>query len=268
MVANPSQSFITQETGARGVAWGADITMFALPVNLGGGRFVPIALTRLKYWDDPTRWPATINEATGWSSSGRSLDFVNVSLSFNSIIDMYSKSDLTSNFDNFVNAIKQSGSSRKTVFIWGAGNVHGASCVKSDLPASHQNLCHNGKLKAVSPSVISGLPARFPELRENLIAVVAVKSNGDIASFSNRCGIARESCIAAPGIGIRIATFGPSGGQTGRRRSSTGSGTSYAAPMVTGGLAVMKHFFSESTLECRSGQATLCHCEQIWKVRR
>ena len=243
MVANPSQSFITQTTGARGVAWGADITMFAIPASSGGGNFVPISLTRLNFWDDPTRWPAVINAATGWTSGGRSLDFVNVSLGFSSIIDMYSKSDLASNLGNLVNALKQSGSSRKTVFIWAAGNAHGAPCNENDFPTGHQDLCDNGQVNAVSPGVLAGLPARFPELRANLIAVVAVDSNGDITSFSNRCGIARDSCIAAPGEQIRTAFFGPFGGQDARRGSYTTRGTSYAAPMVTGGLAVMKHFF-------------------------
>ena len=98
MVANPDQSFITQTRGARGVAWGADITMFAIPVGTGGGNFVPVSLSVLKYQDDPNRFPAIINAAVGWSNSGRSLDFVNASIGYSSIIDMYSKSDLTSNF--------------------------------------------------------------------------------------------------------------------------------------------------------------------------
>ena len=115
MAANPSQDFIDQTEGARGVAWGADITMFAIPLGSGGGPFVPISLSGLKYWDHPTRFPAIINEATRWSKSGRSLDFVNASLGFRSIVDMYSTSDLVSNLNNLVNAIKQSSSSSKTV---------------------------------------------------------------------------------------------------------------------------------------------------------
>ena len=244
MVANPSEHFVTTTIGSRGVAWGADITMFAIPVGSGGGNFVPVALTSLKYWDEPTRFPSVFKAAAGWSSNGRSLDFVNVSLGFRSIVDMYSKSDLTSNLGNHVDAFKQSGSSSKTVFIWAAGNAHGNPCDENDFPASHRkNLCVNGKVNAVSPGVIAGLPVRFPELRANHIAVVSVDQKKEISFFSNRCGIAWESCIAAPGEHIRTAFFGPLGGKIGERGSHTVHGTSLAAPMVTGGLALMKHFF-------------------------
>ena len=94
----------------------------------------------------------------------------------------------------------------------------------------------------MSPVVMAGLPARFPELRENLIAVVSVDGDENIAIDSNRCGIAADWCIAAPGDGIRAAYFGPFQGRI-IRSSTIVHGTSYAAPMVTGGLAVMKHFF-------------------------
>ncbi len=243
MVGNPSQRFIIQTIGARGVAWGADIAMFAIPIGSGGGTFVPVSLSSLKYEDDPTRFPALINEAIGWSSGERTLDFVNASFGFRSIIDMYSESELASNLGNLINALKQSGSSSKTVFVWAAGNANGDTCDETDFPASHRNLCDNGQVDAVSPGVLAGLPARFPELRENLIAVVAINMDGDIASFSNRCGIAWESCIAAPGIGIRAAYFGPYEERIAQRGSYDATGTSYAAPMVTGGLGVMQHFF-------------------------
>ena len=244
MVANPSLNFISQTTGALGVAWGADITMFAVPTGSGGGNFIPISLPSLKQQDHlQTGFPKLLNEATGWSNAGRTLDFVNVSLGFRSIIDMYTKSELTTNFGNFVNALKQTGSSRKTVFVWSAGNAHGKTCNANDFPTGHKGLCKNSKVNAVSPGVMAGLAARFPELRDTLIAVVAVDKSGSIASFSNRCGIARDSCIAAPGVDIRTVFFGPFGGQNARRGSYDADGTSFSAPMVTGGLAVMKHYF-------------------------
>ena len=247
MVANPQDGFITRTTGARGVAWGADITMFAIPLGSGGGNLVPISLAGLNYQDHPTRFPALINAATGWSNGERTLDFVNASFGFRSIADMYSKSDLDSNLGNLINALKQNGSSSKTVFIWAAGNSHGDSCDKDDFPVGHKYLCVNGKVNAVSPSVVAGLPVRFPELRANNIAVVAIDQDGSIAEFSNRCGIAWESCIAAPGFSIRSAYFGPhpDTGRNGVRGSYNAFGTSYAAPMVTGGLGVMQHFFRD-----------------------
>ena len=65
-----------------------------------------------------------------------------------------------------------------------------------------------------------------------------------IADFSNRCGIAADFCITAPGDDVRFAYFGPSGGAAVRAFAS-GSGTSFAAPMVAGGLAIMKQLFRD-----------------------
>ena len=84
-----------------------------------------------------------------------------------------------------------------------------------------------------------GLPARVAELRGHLIAVVAVAPDGDgdyeIAPFSNRCGIAREWCLAAPRAAVRVAYFGPDpdDGSPGAQGAATSDGTSFAAPMVT-----------------------------------
>ena len=84
-----------------------------------------------------------------------------------------------------------------------------------------------------------------------MIAVVAVAPDTDgdgdyeIAPFSNRCGIAAQWCIAAPGVDVRLAYYGPDpdDASPGARGAFTSSGTSFAAPMVTGGLVVMKHQF-------------------------
>ena len=233
------------QQGARGVAWGADITMFAIPVGSRPNpkRFTPVSLSYLSQWNQLTNWPKVVNDAVTWSNNGRSLDFVNVSLGFHGMIDLYSEADLTANFNNVINAIKQSGSNNKTVFVWSAGNGHGQPCDPSEFPNSHRHLCTNGRVNAVSPNVQAGLPARFPELKANLIAVVAVDGSGNIASFSNRCGIAMDSCIAAPGTNINVAYFGPDIEQNPVRGTTTGNGTSFAAPLVTGGLGIMKHYF-------------------------
>ena len=65
---------------------------------------------------------------------------------------------------------------------------------------------------------------------------------GEIAPFSSRCGIAADWCIAAPGSDILIAYFGPYRGRA-IRDYGRSSGTSFAAPMVSGGLALMKQMF-------------------------
>ena len=91
-----------------------------------------------------------------------------------------------------------------------------------------------GNYSESHPSGIAYLPVHFPELRGHVIAAVAVDRNGIIADYSNRCGNARDFCIAAPGE-HRIPRDG--GGFT------LVSGTSFAVPAVAGALAILKQAF-------------------------
>ena len=142
------------------------------------------------------------------------------------------------------------GSSDKTVFVWSAGNAHGDPCYRADFAGS-PNLCVNETVNARSVEILPGLTARIPELRGHSIAVVAVApdSDGDgdheITEFSNRCGIAKDWCIAAPGEDVTVAYFGPDESTPGARRAASANGTSFAAPMVTGALVVMKDQFRD-----------------------
>ena len=63
------------------------------------------------------------------------------------------------------------------------------------------------------------------------LVVVATDSNNQIASWSNRCGMAMQSCIAAPGANVVSTTIG--GGLV------TVSGTSFSAPAVSGAIAML-----------------------------
>ena len=81
------------------------------------------------------------------------------------------------------------------------------------------------------------------------ITVVATDIYMNISDFSNRCGVAKDFCIAAPGkdlyLPYRIPFFEddydfPS------MTYDTISGTSFAAPIVSGGLAVMKYMFRDN----------------------
>ncbi len=247
MVGRPSNDFAKQTNAPRGVAWGADIAMFAIPLGRAGpGNYVPIPLTSLDSRD--SAWASMIAEVTDWSSGTRSIDFANMSFVFNGIIEQYSEAQLRANFDAAIAALAQSGPSRKTVFVFAAGNGRGRRCDPNDF-TSHPDLCVevNGvnRVNARSVSITPGLPARISELRGHMIAVVAVGRDGSIAPWSNRCGIAEDWCVAAPGVGVRAAYFGPDRDDMspGARDASTESGTSFAAPMVTGGLAVMKSYF-------------------------
>ena len=240
---------------AHGVAWGADIAMFALPAGSGGGNYVPISLADLAASDDA--WASLIDYVVGWSSAA--LDFVNVSVGFPGIIEQYTTQQLRDNYGDAIAAYAQSSGSEKTVFVIAAGNAHGDPCVPADF-VGNADLCESYldsnnetkyRVNAKSVDIDAGLPAHIAELRGHMIAVVAVAPDTDddgdyeIASFSNRCGIAARWCIAAPGVNIRLVYFGPHNGVNGQRRNGTSSGTSYSAPMVVGALVVMKHHFRD-----------------------
>ena len=233
---------------AHGVAWGADIAMLAIPTGSGGGTYVPIHLSGQTSADD--RWASRLNHMIDWSIGGRMLDFVNVSVGYHGIIDQYSEQEVRDSFGASIAAVEQAGIVDKTVFVWAAGNAHGDHCHAADF-ANNPDLCVNGTINAKSVEFMPGWPARVAELRGHLVAVVAVApdSDGDgtyeIADFSNRCGIAKDWCIAAPGEDVRVAYFGPYEGIPGARRNGNGRGTSYAAPMVTGALVVMKDYFRD-----------------------
>ena len=139
-------------------------------------------------------------------------------------------------YPHFYAAANKGDSDDKVILVWAAGNAHGTPC---ESPVVE---CVDGAVDAISPALLAGLQARLPELRENSVGVVAIGEDGEIADFSNRCGIAAEHCLAAPGGDVRLAYFGPFEDGPGRGLAIAG-GTSFAAPMVTGGLALMKHYF-------------------------
>ena len=233
---------------AHGVAWGADIAMFAVPTSPGGGVYHPISSTGKIGADE--RWASRIDHLINWSSGGRTLDFVNVSVGHHGIINQYSEQDLRTIFGRKIAALAQAGTTDKTVFVWSAGNAHGDECDAAEFP-NDPDLCVGGIVNAKSVEVQPGLPARIAELRGHLMAVVAVAPDDDgdgvyeIADFSNRCGIAKDWCIAAPGEDVRVGYFGPYEGAPGVRRNGDADGTSFAAPMVTGALVVMKDYFRD-----------------------
>jgi len=225
-----------------GVAWGSTLRVTAIPLGTAGSIYTPVSLSDLR--NGNSYWPTIFsNEITN------NVDFLNLSFGASGTIEAYSEQDIRSNFNNAISTIAQAGSSRKTIFVWAAGNAANDSSCNAN---GRTNACRDNKPNADSPEIYAGMMARIQELQGHSIAVVSVDSSGTISNFSNRCGIAAKWCIAAPGEGIKIVYFGAAEdpnnpGQVSathvRRGIATSRGTSFAAPFVTGGLALMKDVF-------------------------
>jgi subtilase-type serine protease len=99
-----------------------------------------------------------------------------------------------------------------------------------------------GNSSLAQVSYQAGLPYRISGLQAGWLAVVAVDSSGVITAYSNRCGVSAAWCLAAPGGGDSQAADGiystyNNGGYTRL------SGTSMAAPLVSGAIAGLKSMF-------------------------
>ncbi len=232
-----------RERGFYGVAWGADLKMFAIPLRdppPPGTPYRPIPLSALRSKDaaDAMRFRHVL---------GQGMDVLNLSIGALALIENYAAQDIRSNYGQTITALAQTDDQDKTILVWAAGNWHGFACTPgtdncdgSDRIDREGNPA--GSLNASSPDLLAGMVTRIPELQGHSIAVAAVDRNGEIASFSNRCGIAAEWCMAAPGVDVSVAYFGPHQGRPARGFWSV-PGTSFAAPMVSGSLAVMKQLF-------------------------
>lgn len=126
--------------------------------------------------------------------------------------DLRSRNQLSNLTDaNFVNQLSAA-AARDAIFVWAAGN-------DSDKQSS----------------ALSAIPVVMPEMRGHFINVVAWDSaTGTLAEYSNACGITANWCITAPGSNI----------DTG---ASIANGTSFATPIVSAAVAVIREAFPYMT---------------------
>ena len=93
------------------------------------------------------------------------------------------------------------------------------------------NVWAAGNESRIDPGFYAALPTVVTGLDSTWITVVGTDQTGKLASWSNACGVAKAYCMAAPGDRI-ISTYGTNSW-------GSGSGTSFAAPMVSGAAALM-----------------------------
>jgi hypothetical protein len=100
-------------------------------------------------------------------------------------------------------------------------------------------------------SWLSGLPAIFTELDEAWISVVNIDRTGSAGNYTHTrksapCGAAAKFCLGADGTNITVAatTLGGTSSYV-----SFGTGTSFAAPMISGAVALISDHFPNHTPE-------------------
>ncbi|MDC1484851.1 S8 family serine peptidase [Gammaproteobacteria bacterium] len=174
------------------------------------------------------------------------VDIVNNSYGYSGNIIDYTEAQVRNAFPKTIAEMSQIGTpdSQKTIYVWAAGNAGGYADQGVDFS---------------SPELLPGMAHYIPEIQGHSIAVASVDENGFISSFSSRCGVAQDYCISAPG-GRITAAYPTSSSDTGiyignpnddnynsciqdNSCFAVTSGTSFAAPFVSGGLAVIADYF-------------------------
>ena len=236
-----------QRWQSTGIAPYATLKAFAIPLGdppPPNFPFSPISLDVLAQYDQ--------EDAEFYRGLfSRDLDILNLSFGVQGLSENYGDIPaLRASIPETIEALAQTDREDRTILVWAAGNAHERLCrpgtnnCEGDSETDHLDR-PAGILNASSPSLYSGMMAYLEELQAHSIAVAATDADGEIAFFSNRCGIAADWCIAAPGFRVWAPYLGPFGDGEPGRGWARPSGTSFAAPMVSGGLALVKQFFRD-----------------------
>ena len=235
-----------QTEPTHGVAYNAQLRVHATdlgrPIPPIPGRqrppYAPVALAGIT--DDPSL-------ASFARFQNGAADVVNISINYSSDPGLYQMSAFQTQLRSTLSqTIAQMTQSRvdpedRTIYVVAAGNAAG------------RMLANGNEADASSPEILAILPFVESALLGNFLAVVSVSiDDGEISFFSNRCGLAAAWCIAAPGENVRgaysaiyteeeMGVFGTP--EMRDEETHLSNGTSFAAPHVTGAIAVLIDFF-------------------------
>jgi hypothetical protein len=234
-----------------GVAFDANVTFIAIQLAEPDDTYEPVDLGT----DDGAGNVSNAEDFTGIDNffnqlfgiyNGYDVDIVNNSYGFSGNIIDYTEAQVRNAFPKTIAEMSQIGTpdSQKKIYVWAAGNAGGYADQGVDFS---------------SPELLAGMAHFIPEIQGHSLAVASVDENGSISSFSNKCGIAQDYCISAPGADITVA-YPTSSSDTGiypqnqtdedysnciqdNSCFAVANGTSFAAPFVSGGLAVIAGYF-------------------------
>ncbi|MDB2358472.1 S8 family serine peptidase [Candidatus Pelagibacter bacterium] len=136
--------------------------------------------------------------------------------------------------------------------VTGCRNIIGSTFYDKMVAAGNSskiNVWAAGNESKAHPHIVAGAAIYDSRFSETTVVVVATDTVGTygggstnpIASYSNKCGNAKTICIAAPGTSVYSTS------NDGTTNYETLSGTSMAAPLVSGGLAIIKEQFTSLT---------------------
>ena len=205
-----------------GVAYDSELLMIGIQLGQGSPEYRPVDLSNgASYRSLDEQGQGIYRRISGQTR------IVNHSFGYEGVVTDYTANEYRGAFGRTVDSMLQAGTpdSEKMILVWAAGNSYGKFDAQGNMA------------DASSPNITAATPHLFPALRGYFITVVATQSDGAIASYSNRCGVAADYCIAAPGHGVLAPAAGSGNG------FFRIGGTSAAAPHVAGALALMEEAF-------------------------
>lgn len=151
------------------------------------------------------------------------IDVSNNSWGSSTAVTSVSSAYMTTNYASSIAALKAA-QANGTLIVFASGN--------------------NGRLQ---PDVIGALPYHDTDLKDAWLVVTAVDSNLKQTLYTNRCGVAYDFCVTAPGGGDSQSTDGILAAEANTGGYTRKSGTSMATPHVSGLAAALMEKFPTLT---------------------